>query len=279
MRRLGRVLLLASVYAAPLAAQVVDPAVPPAKPADDAAALALQLANPVAALISVPMQTNFDGDIGPLVGGERRGERISLNIQPVIPFRLNKDWNLISRTIVPVVWQNNIVPGAGSQFGLSDTVQSLFFSPAIPKGAIWGVGPVVLVPTGTEPLLSGGKWGAGPTGVVLKQMGSWTVGALANHIWSFAGNSVRNDISTSFANPFISNALKSGFTYAAVADITYDWKSDRWTVPVSVTASQITKIGGQLVSIGGGLRYYVVSNENAPHGFAGRFVVTLLFPR
>lgn len=280
MHRISIAFALAVFGATPLLAQAApDLSVTAARPAADAAALALQLANPVAALISVPLQMNFDGDIGPLVNGERRGERITLNIQPVVPIRLNSDWNMISRTILPVVWQNNIVPGASSQFGLSDTVQSLFFSPAVPKGAIWGVGPVFLVPTGTDPLLSGGKWGAGPTGVVLKQLGSWTVGALANHIWSFGGNSARNDISSSFANPFISNAMKSGFTYAAVADISYDWKSDRWTVPVSVTASQVTKIGGQLVSIGGGLRYYVVSNENAPHGFAGRFSVTLLFPK
>lgn len=280
MRRISIAMAVTVFGATPLLAQAaLDPSITAAKPADDAAALALQLANPVAALISVPLQFNFDGDIGPLVGDERQGERITLNVQPVVPIRLNSEWNMISRTILPIVWQNNIVPGAGSQFGLSDTVQSLFFSPAVPKGAIWGVGPVFLVPTGTDPLLSGGKWGAGPTGVVLKQLGSWTVGALANHIWSFAGNSARNDISTSFANPFISNAMKSGFTYAAVADITYDWKSDRWTVPVSITASQVTKIGGQLVSIGGGLRYYLVSNENAPHGFAGRFSVTLLFPK
>lgn len=280
MRAFSIIMAVSALGAAPVLGQAApDPSITAAKPADDAAALALKLANPVAALISVPLQFNFDGDIGPLVGDERQGERITLNIQPVIPIRLNSEWNMISRTILPIVWQNNIVPGSGSQFGLSDTVQSLFFSPAVPKGAIWGVGPVILVPTGTDPLLSGGKWGAGPTGVVLKQMGSWTVGALANHIWSFAGNSARNDISASFANPFISNAMKSGFTYAAVADISYDWKSDRWTVPVSITASQVTKIGGQLVSIGGGLRYYLVSNENAPHGFAGRFSVTLLFPK
>ena len=192
---------------------------------------------------------------------------------------IDAEWNMISRTIVPLVWQNDIVPGAGSQFGLGDTVQSPFFSPAVPKNVIWGVGPVLLVPTGTDPLLSGGKWGVGPTGVLLKQFGPWTVGVLANHIWSFAGNSSRNDLSTTFANPFITKASKSGFTYGVAADITYDWQGDRWTMPVSFTASQITRIGGQLVSVGGGLRYYAVSHDNAPHGFAGRFTLTLLYPK
>nr|WP_310523324.1 hypothetical protein [Polymorphobacter sp.] len=248
-------------------------------PADDAAALALKLSNPVASLISVPFQFNFDGGIGPEVNGSRDGERITLNVQPVIPISLNEDWTLISRTIVPVVWQNNLAPGAGSQFGLGDTVQSLFFSPAKPKGIIWGAGPVFLVPTGTDDLLSGRKWGAGPTGVVLKQAGPLTIGALANHIWSFAGNDSRNDISATFVNPFISYATKGGMSYGVSADITYNWKGDIWTLPVSANISQITKIGGQLVSIGGALRYYTVANYGSPHGFAGRFTVTLLFPK
>lgn len=242
--------------------------------ADDAAALALKLSNPVSSLISIPFQFNFDGKIGP----RREGDRITLNVQPVIPFKLSPDWNLISRTIVPLVWQKDIAPGTGTQFGLGDTVQSLFISPAQPKGIIWGVGPVLLVPTGTDPLLSGRKWGGGPTAVLLKQSGEWTVGVLANHIWSFAGDNARGDISATFANPFISHSSKSAFTYGAALDVTYDWKGDRWTVPVSVNASQLTKLGGQLVSIGGGLRYYLASNDSAPHGVAGRFVVTLLFP-
>ena len=245
-----------------------------APPANDAAALALKLSNPVSALISVPLQFNFDGDIGP----GRDGQRITLNVQPVIPIKLSPEWNLISRTILPIVWQNDIVPGAGNQFGLGDTVQSLFFSPAQPKGVIWGLGPVLLVPTGTDPLLSGGKWGGGPTGVLLKQAGEWTVGVLANHIWSFAGNSARNDISSTLVNPFFSHTSKTAFTYGSSVDVNYDWKSDRWTVPVSLNVSQLTKFGNQLVSIGGALRYYAVSNDNAPHGLAGRFVVTLLFP-
>ena len=268
IRAFGAVLL--AIAAAPGAAE--------AAAETDAAALAQKLSNPVASLISVPFQFNFDGNMGPLSGSKRRGERITLNVQPVIPIAVDAEWNMISRTIVPIVWQKDIVPLAGTQFGLSDAVQSLFFSPAVPKGAIWGVGPVLLVPTGTDDLLSGGKWGVGPTGVMLKQMGLWTVGALGNHIWSFAGASKSGDISATFVNPFITKASKSGFTYGVAADITYDWTGDRWTMPVSFTASQITKIGRQLVSVGGGLRYYAVSQDNAPHGFAGRFTLTLLYP-
>lgn len=239
-----------------------------------AAALALKLANPVAALISVPLQFNYDADIGPA----RDGERFTLNIQPVIPLKLNADWNLVSRTILPVISQNNIFPGAGSQFGLGDTVQSLFLTPAKAGVLVWGAGGVLLVPTATDSLLGGGKWGVGPTGVVLKQMGPWTVGGLVNHIWSFAGDGGRNDISATFLNPFFSHTSKSAFTYGASADITYDWNSDSVVIPVTVSASQLTKIGGQLVTFGAGLRYYVATTESSPHGFAGRVAATFLFP-
>jgi hypothetical protein len=158
--------------------------------------LAKQLANPIASLISVPIQSNVDWNIGPADDGYR----ITTNIQPVIPFALNDDWNVISRTILPVVYQDEILPGAGDQFGLGDVVQSVFFSPSAPtaNGIIWGVGPVFLLPTGTDPLLSAEKWGAGPTAVALTQRGPWTVGGLANHIWSFAGDSSRADVNSTF---------------------------------------------------------------------------------
>jgi hypothetical protein len=237
--------------------------------------VAMQLSNPVAALISVPLQFNFDGEVGPA----NDGSRITLNAQPVIPISLSNDWNLISRTIVPVVWQKDIFPGAGSQFGLSDTVQSLFVSPAKPRGVVWGLGPVVLLPTGTSDLLSTRKWGAGPSALALNQSGPWTVGVLANQIWSFAGDSKRANVSQMLINPFVTYTTPTAFTVAVAADVIRDWEGKRWTVPVIVNASQLTRMGSQMVQIGGGLRYYVASNPASPRGFAARFTITLLFPR
>ncbi len=134
--------------------------------------LAKQLANPVAALISIPFQWNYDNNIG----ADDEGERWTLNIQPVIPIDLNKDWNLISRSIVPLVNQKDIFSGAGCQSGIGDIVQSVFFSPKAPTktGWIWGAGPVMLLPTGSDDLLTADKWGLGPTAVALKQDGNWT---------------------------------------------------------------------------------------------------------
>ena len=125
-----------------------------------------QLSNPIASLTLVPFQSNFDFKIGPT----RDGSRVTTNIQPVVPFKLSDELSLVVRTIVPVVAQNDIFPGAGSQFGLADTLQSFFLVPRSVDGFTWGAGPAVQYRTGTDPLLTTGKWGAGPTAVVLQQV-------------------------------------------------------------------------------------------------------------
>jgi hypothetical protein len=147
--------------------------------AQNADELAKQLSNPVSSLTSVPFQFNYDDGFGP--PGD--GDRFLLNVQPVIPASIGEHWNLISRTILPMVSQDDVVPGTGGQSGLGDLTQSLFFSPKaqIASGWTWGVGPALLVPTATDDLLGSEKWGAGPTAVVLKQSArGWTHGALVN---------------------------------------------------------------------------------------------------
>lgn len=239
--------------------------------------LAKKLANPIASLISVPFQFNYDSDIGP----NDKGDRYLLNIQPVIPVSMNDDWNIISRTILPIVSQDDIYPGAGSQSGLGDIVQSVFFSPKQPtqSGWIWGAGPVFLLPTASDDLLGADKWGLGPTAVVLNQNGPWTYGALANHIWSVAGDSDRHDISTTFLQPFLSYTTKSATTFTVNTESTYDWKSKQWAVPLNAVVTQVLKFGNQLVSVGGGVRYWADSTDGGPEGFGVRLLFTLLFPK
>jgi hypothetical protein len=249
----------------------------PAAQAQDAAKLAKDLANPIASLISVPFQFNFDSDTGPL----DQGSRLTMNAQPVIPISLNDDWNLISRTIVPVVSQEDIFPDSGDQFGLGDTVQSVFFSPKAPtkSGWIWGAGPVFLLPTATDDLLGADKWGAGPTAVALKQDGPWTYGALANHIWSFAGDSDRNDISNTFLQPFVTYTTPTALSFAFSAEATYDWKAEQWNIPLGFLVSKVVRLGKQMISVQAGPRYYVESTPNGPEGWAFRASLTLLFPK
>jgi len=239
--------------------------------------LAKSLANPIAAMISVPFQMNFDANIGPA----EDGDRFTTNIQPVVPISLNDDWNLISRTILPVVHQSDIYPGAGSQTGTGDTVQSLFFSPKAPTagGWIWGVGPVFLLPTGSDDLLTADKWGAGPTAVALRQEGAWTYGALVNQIWSFAGNGDRSDVSQAFVQPFMTRTWPGGWSVTMTADSTYDWNGGGWTIPVGLFGGKVMRFGKQLVQFSGGPRYYADSTDNGPHGWAFRVTVVLLYPR
>lgn len=239
--------------------------------------LAKKLANPIASLISVPFQLNYDENIGP----QEEGSVWRLNIQPVIPFSLTENWNLISRTILPVVWQDDIAPGVDDESGLGDTVQSLFFSPKEPTsgGLIWGVGPVFLLPTATDDLLGGEKWGAGPTAVVLTQRGAWTIGMLANHIWSFAGDDDRTDVDTTFLQPFISYTTKTKTTISLNTESTYDWEAEEWSAPINMTVSQLLQIGELPVQVGAGVRYWADSPENGPEGWGVRLITTFLLPK
>ncbi|MCO8146124.1 transporter [Rhodovulum tesquicola] len=206
-------------------------AIAPAARAQDARDLARQASNPISSLISVPIQGNFDSNIG----ADDDGTRLTFNIQPVIPVSLNADWNLITRVIVPILSQDDILPGSGDQFGLGDTTVSLFFSrvkPAFGK-LIRGGGPVFLLPTATDDLPGGEKWGAGLTGVALTQSGPWTVGALANHIWSVAGDDDRADISTTFLQPFIAYTTPEAWTFTVNSEASYDREDEDWTIPTT----------------------------------------------
>ncbi|MGY1409390.1 MULTISPECIES: transporter [unclassified Luteimonas] len=245
--------------------------------AQDADQLAQQLSNPISSLTSVPLQFNYHDGIG--VGDD--GSRTFLNVQPVIPMSIGEDWNLISRTIIPVVYQEGLFPGAGSQFGTGDVVQSLFFSPEAltASGWTWGVGPVLRLPTASDDLLGAEKWAAGPTAVALKQSSTgWTYGALVNHMWSFAGESSRDDISATFLQPFLSRGLGQGRTVSVSLESSYDWKDSQWTVPVSLFYSKVSSVGTQLVSYQLGVSYFAETPALGPE-WGARFTVTLLFPR
>ncbi len=235
--------------------------------------LSQQLANPLASLISVPFQNNFDFR----AGSDQKGVSYGLNIQPVIPFSLNEDWNIISRTIIPIAYRDYMPDGSVS--GLGDINASLFLSPKQSgrSGIIWGAGPVFLLPTATDDYLGGGKLGLGPTAVALIQRHNWTVGALGNHIWSVAGSSNRQDISSTMLQPFVSYNLGHGRSVSLSLDSTYNWEASQWTLPANLDATQVFKIKDQAMSIQVGGRYYA----DGPDGSAKwglRTTLTFMFP-
>jgi hypothetical protein len=242
--------------------------------------LAKKLQNPVAALISVPLQNNWDFGIGPA-----NAMKYTCNIQPVVPIGISEDWNLIIRTIVPVIYQEALVNnpkapnGLGeSHSGLGNTTQTFFFSPKAPVGGwILGAGPVGYYPTATESQLGPGQWGAGPSIVALQQKNGFTYGMLANHIWSFTGWD-NQEVNATFLQPFLGYTTKTYTTFTLNTETTYDWVTHEATAPMNFTVQQLVKIGKMPVAFQFGYRYYVEKPDGGPD-WGLRFAITFLFPK
>lgn len=245
-----------------------------------AADLAKAAQNPIAAMISVPFQNNTNFNVGP----KDRTQNV-LNIQPVIPVDLSAEWNLVTRTIIPVISQPEFVPGDGRTDGLGDVQFSAFFSPkaATASGWIWGAGVIAQLDTATDDVLGAGKWGLGPTAVALKMDGPWVFGGLINNVWSVAGDDDRPDVNAMLIQPFVNYNFpdKPGryLTFAPV--ITANWEADsddRWTVPVGLGIGQITKWGKQPVNLQASTYYNVEAPDNGAD-WQLRLQVQFLFPK
>ena len=258
-----------------------DAATAPGDAANQEADLAKKLQNPVANLISVPIQNNWDFGLGPA-----NAMQYTAKIQPVIPFSISKDWNLITRTILPVIYleplsKNPLAPASAreSHFGLGDIQQSFFFSPKKTVGGwILGAGPIGYYPSATDEALGAGKWGAGPTIVALRQEHGFTYGALVNHIWSFAGQQDRPEINSTFLQPFVSFTTKTYTTFTINTETTYNWQTEEATVPMNFMVQQLVKIGKQPIALQLGYRYYVEKPDGGPD-WGLRFAITFLFPK
>lgn len=269
---LGAALALVATYAVSGRAQTgqqaaTDPAA--------AAALAKQLSNPVASLVSIPFQLNWDEGLGT----SEQGRRFVMNFQPVLPFKVNDDWNLIARVITPVIAQPVLFDGGEPAFGMGDILFSAFLSPA--QGAlVWGVGPVIGLPVTSDPRIGSGKYTLGPTAVVLKQLGPWTVGGLANHVWSVGGDDGRKDVNQTFLQPFVAYG-KAGWTFSVNSESLGNWEAasgEEWTIPVNIMLSKVVQLGTRPISVQAGPRFYVETPTGGPDwGF--RAALTLIFPR
>lgn len=278
---LGAILVALFRSGVPAYAQAPADKPVPQQAATSDADLAKQLSNPVASLVSVPLQFNWDQPVG--IDDDTR---LTMNFQPVVPIGLNEDWNMIVRWIMPYIAQPRLSEEGVPTSGLSDIVASAFFSSAKPGRFIWGVGPVLLLPATSDPVLGSGKWGAGPTFVILKQSGAWTYGALANHIWSYAGDdftggAVRSNVNSTFLQPFVSYTTSTAVTYGVNLEASANWEAasgDEWTVPLHLTVTKLTKFGPFPMSVGGGVGIFTAAPGGTPD-WRLRFVATLLLPR
>jgi hypothetical protein len=272
----------------------------PAAPSEEGRTEALQKAtqNPVANLISVPLQNNSNFDIGPFDRTQN-----ALNIQPVIPIRVSENWNMIIRWITPVIWQpapgtTNLevfgieentpaylaaqaVQKSAGVFGFGDMTPTFFFSPAKPHKLIWGAGPVFVLPTATSHVLGQGKLSMGPSFVALWQPGHWTVGALINNAWSVAGSGSRPNVNQMLLQYFINYNLKKGWYLSVAPIVTANWQASSgnvWTVPVGGGIGRIMKLGFQPINVTA--QFY----GNAAHPASGspwgmRLQLAFLFPK
>jgi len=238
--------------------------------------LAKKTQNPVADLISVPLQNNFNFNVG-----QGNDMQYVLNIQPVIPLSLTPEWNLITRTIIPVIDQPALGPQVGDECGVGDIQFSAFLSPAKPGEWIWGVGPVMLFPTASEDVLGTEKWSAGPSAVALRMDGHWVYGALVQHVWSYAGDSDRDYVSQTLIQPFVNYNLKHGWYLTSVPIITANWNadsSDIWTIPVGGGVGKIIRLGKLPVNLQTQAFYNTVSPDGGAD-WSVRFQIQLLFPK
>ena len=245
--------------------------------AADQVKLANQLNNPIAALISVPIDYLTDEEKG--ATGE--GKTTVVKASPVAPFELNEDWLLISRTIIPFIEHENFPVAGQNDSGLGDIAASFFFSPklATESGWIWGVGVVALLDTASEDTLGGGKWGLGPTFVTLKQDNDWTVGFLTHYIVDVAGDNNRADLEQAFLQPFVSYVIKSTRTsFTLQSEFTRDLEANESAGFAKFEVGQMFKIGSQIMQLRVGFRNWYESPTFGPEGTTFTARLTFLFP-
>jgi len=270
--RLRCVLAVAGVVTLTVTPAGAQPSNPPAQQQAD---LAKQLSNPIASLVSVPFQFNWEQNVGP-----SKLTRFVLNVQPVLPFSTTKDVNLIVRLITPLISQPPLTDGGVAASGIGDVTASFFISPAHSKRLIWGVGPVVVLPSTSEPTLGSGKWSGGPTIVALKQEGAWTVGALWNQVWSYSGDKTRPDVNQMFLQPFLSYQATHTITLTVQSESTANWtvEADRWTVPINVLIAKLSSFGTFPASYQVGFGGFPIHPSNGP-SWRIRAAIVILLPR
>ncbi len=256
--------------------------------------LAKKTQNPVADLISVPLQNNFNFG----AGFHHNKMTYALNVQPVIPISISENWNLITRTIMPIINQPSLFPTAGGTVhsttgtGLGDINPTVFLSPAKPGELIWGVGPTMTLPTATDRDLGSGKWSMGPAAVALAIKGHWVFGALMNNQWSVGGWGDKA-VNAMLLQWFVNYNLPDGWYLTSAPIVTADWKADKagdvWTAPLGGGFGKLFRLGQILPLEGHPIAKLPINTQLAAYGNVAkpefgpawqlRFQIQFLFPK
>jgi hypothetical protein len=276
MKRLLASMLAASCLVA-LASTVVDAQQPAAAApaADQSAELAKKLSNPISDLVSVPLQFNWDQKVGP-----RELSQFVLNFQPVMPFELNENWNMIARVILPFIGQPPFLVNGEGASGIGDITASFFFSPKSDSGFTWGVGPAFGLPASYQPTIGSGHWSIGPTAVALKQHDKLTYGVLVNQLWSVAGDDRRPEVNQMFVEPFFAYQTTKTLTLTIQSESTADWEADThtWTIPTNFEVAKLSTFGHFPASYQFGVGGYPAHPESGP-SWKIRAAIIILLPK
>ncbi len=259
-RWLSPVVLLAA-----LAAQVV---------AVEDAELAADIVNPLSDLLRVPVVIDYDQGYGPT-----NGRCTTLRLRPVMSWGLGDDWRVVSRSDLPIYWQDDMQPNAGTKAGPGDLTQSLLLSPVSTGGWSWGAGPAIQIPTATDDRLGNGMWSAGAAAAVVRQQDAWTFGLIGDHLCSFAGAEGRNDVRVTHASPFVAYVTRQAQTVMMEIDGSYDWQGEAWSIPVAASFAWMAHPGSIPIGFSVGVRYWMAAPDDGPEGLGGTLSATFAFPR
>jgi hypothetical protein len=268
---------MASYAADDIAKDIAEAEESPVKAASDTEALARAAQNPIASMISLPFQSNFNFGVG-----KDDDMGYILNVQPVYPIKLSDDWNVVTRTIMPIIYQPAMTAASDDEFGLGDISPAFYFSPVKTfHSIIWGAGPIMTFPTATDKVLGTGKCSIGPTFIALTMKGPWVAGGIINNQWSFAGDDDRKDVNLMLMQPFVNYNLPKGWYLTTSPIITANWEaqnSQMWTIPIGGGFGKILKIGGQPINaqLAG---YYNIERPTGSGDWQIRFQVQFLFPK